>query len=275
VGRGALASEAATAVQPQDGAKDAGAEPRARYLDLLEKSVRNAIYGESRLEMAARTAMQRLRHPYLTRHGAFRWPARAHTMLSAARLRNLRNVAEQTILEGIPGDYIETGVWRGGACILLRGVLAAYGVKDRKVICADSFEGLPAPDPRYAEDRRDRLSKFTELAISEAEVRANFAKYDLLDDQVVFLKGFFRDTLKRAPAERFALLRLDGDMYESTMDALTALYDRLSPSGFVIIDDYGGIAACRKAVHDFLDARSETPDIRRIDETGVWWRKPF
>ncbi len=254
-------------------AHDPCAQARARYIDLLEKSVRDAIYGEGRLERTVRAAIQRLRHPYLTRRGMLLWPARAHSMMSPARLRNLRSLVERTIAEDIPGDYIETGVWRGGACILMRGVLAAYGVEDRKVICADSFEGLPPPDPRYAADRRDRLFKFRELAVSEAEVRDNFAKYDLLDEQVVFLKGLFRDTLKHAPSERFALMRLDGDMYESTMDALTALYDKLSPSGFVIVDDYGGIAACRQAVHDFLYRRSETPAIHKIDETGVWWQK--
>jgi len=117
---------------------------RSRYLDLLELSLTNGIYGESRLETGMRALVQRLRHPYLTRHGAQRWPARAHTMIGPVRLRHLRGLMERTIAEGIPGDYIETGVWRGGACILMRGVLAAYGVRSRKVICADSFRGVQA-----------------------------------------------------------------------------------------------------------------------------------
>ena len=102
---------------------------RSRYLDLLEKSLRNAIYGKSSLEMRCRAIFQRLRHPYATRHGARRWPARAHTMLSAARLRHLRELVELTIQENIPGDYIETGVWRGGACIMIKGVLTAYRIR--------------------------------------------------------------------------------------------------------------------------------------------------
>jgi O-methyltransferase len=247
---------------------------RARYLDLLEKSLLNAIHGESGLEMRLRGLLQRLRHPYLTRRGAVQWPARAHTMIGPKRLRNVRDLVECTIREGVPGDYIETGVWRGGACILMRGVLAAYGIADRRVYCADSFEGLPPPAPeRYPADKRDRLFAFEELAVPVETVRQNFAAYDLLDDQVVFLKGLFKDTLPTLSAQRFALIRLDGDMYESTMDALTNLYDRVSDNGFVIIDDYGVLKSCSRAVHDFLDRRGLRVAIRKVDETGVWWRK--
>jgi hypothetical protein len=248
-------------------------EIRTRYLDLLEKSLRNAIYGESHLEIRWQGFRQRLRHPYATRHGAPPWPPRAHTMLSAKRLNHLRHLVERTIQEQIPGDYIETGIWRGGACILMRGVLAAYGVRDRRVYCADSFAGLPPPDPKNPADKRDRHHLFRELAISENIVRQNFAAYNLLDDNVVFLKGFFEETLPQLSNERFSLIRLDGDMYGSTLVALSNLYDRLSPSGFVVIDDYGALRSCAKAVHDFLDERGLRVEIRKIDESGVWWQK--
>jgi len=249
-------------------------ELRSRYLDLLEKSLLNTIYGESKLEMRMRAILQRVRHPYLTRRGALAWPARAHTMIGPKRLRNLRELVECTIREDIPGDYIETGVWRGGACILIRGILAAYGINNRRVFCADTFRGLPRPNPKqYPEDKRDRLFSFAELAVSEPTVRRNFAAYDLLDDRVVFLKGLFGETLPTLSSGRFSLIRLDGDMYESTLDALTHLYDRLSDGGFVIIDDYGGLKGCRKAVHDFLAKRSLKVEIHAVDETGVWMRK--
>lgn len=247
---------------------------RDRYLDLLESSLSNAIYGESRWEMFLRLALQRIRHPYLTRRGAFGWPARAHTMIGQARLRNLRNLVERTLLEGVPGDYIETGVWRGGACILIRGVLAAHGVVNRRVFVADTFEGLPRPNAaRYPADMRDRLFVFEELAVSKEQVRSNFARYNLLDQQVVFLKGLFSETLPGLAGDSFALIRLDGDMYESTMDSLTNLYDRLSRGGFAIVDDYGGIKACKTAVDDFLGARGLQPQINAIDDSCVWWRK--
>ena len=149
----------------------------------------------------------------------------------------------------------------------MRFVIAEYSA-------LNSFAGLPKPNPaRYSADRKDKLFAYSELAISEDEVRQNFARYDLLDDQVIFLKGWFKDTLPTLHNERFAIIRLDGDMYESTMDALTNLYDRLVDRGFVIIDDYGGLKSCRQAVHDFLDSRSLKADIQSVDETGVWWRK--
>lgn len=182
-------------------------------------------------------------------------------------------MVERTIQENVPGDYIETGVWRGGACILMRGILAAYGITDRWVYCADTFVGLPRPDPKFPADKRDRLYLFRELAVSEDAVRRNFAAYDLLDDKIVFLKGLFADTLPKLSNRAFALIRLDGDMYGSTWDALINLYDRVSPSGFVIIDDYGGLRNCARAVHDFLDQRGLRVKIQPIDESCVWWQK--
>ena len=119
----------------------------------------------------------------------------------------------------------------------------------------------------------DKHHTFEELAVSLDEVKANFAKYGLLDNRVVFLKGWFKDTLRAAPIEQLAVLRLDGDMYESTMDALTALYDKVSRGGFVIVDDYGCIDGCRRAVHDFRDARGIDDPIVDIDGWGVYWRK--
>ena len=103
-------------------------------------------------------------------------------------------------------------------------------------------------------------------------MRRNFERYGLLDDQVRFLEGWFRDTLPRAPIEKLAVMRLDGDLYESTMDGLTNLYDRLSPGGYVIVDDYS-IPACRLAVEDFRRARGLTEEIVQIDWTGVFWRR--
>jgi O-methyltransferase len=246
---------------------------QSRYVDLLEQSLLNAIYGEDPLAARFKGLLQRIRHPIATRRGTIYWPPRAHTMLSPARLRNLRDLVERTLREGIPGAYLEAGVWRGGACILMRGVLAAHGVADRRVYVADSFAGLPPPDPRFPADRKDRLHLFGELAVSEEQVRKNFAAYGLLDDQVVFLKGLFADTLPKLSNQTFALIRLDGDMYGSTLSALEALYDRLSPKGFVIIDDYGALRNCAKAVDDFVARRGLRIDMQRIDESGRWWQK--
>jgi hypothetical protein len=248
---------------------------KSRYLDLLEKSLVDAIYGDSErsLERWLQTLICRLRHPYLTRRGAPHWPARAHTMIGATRLHHVRHLVERTIQERIDGDYIETGVWRGGACIMMRGVLAAHGVVDRRVYCADTFVGLPRPDPKYPADKRDHLHVFDELAVSQEVVEKNFAAYGLLDDQVVFLKGLFAETLPQVAHNRFALIRLDGDMYGSTMDALNNLYARLSPAGFIIVDDYGGLKNCARAVNDFIEQYGLRVQIERVDESCVWWQK--
>jgi O-methyltransferase len=194
-------------------------------------------------------------------------------MIGAVRLENLRGCIEQVVADGVPGDLIETGVWRGGACIFMRGVLKTLGVTDRRVWVADSFEGLPPPNPeKYPQDAGLHLEQYSELAISLDEVKRNFERYNLLDEQVQFLKGWFRDTLPGAPIERLAVMRLDGDLYESTMDALTSLYQRLSVGGFVIVDDYC-IPACRAAVEDFRASQGIADEIVAIDWTGVFWRR--
>jgi hypothetical protein len=201
------------------------------------------------------------------------WPAKAHSMIGNRRLQNLREVMEFVLGNNIPGDFIETGVWRGGACIMARAVLKAYGITDRRVWVADSFCGLPAPNPLFAADANDKHHTYAELAISLEEVKANFAKYDLLDDQVIFLKGWFSETLPQAPIQTLAVLRLDGDMYESTMDGLTHLYDKVTTGGVIIVDDFGAVAACRQAVNDFRTERGIEGNIYNIDGIGVFWQK--
>jgi O-methyltransferase len=156
----------------------------------------------------------------------------------------------------------------------MRAVLKAHGVTDRRVWLADSFQGLPPPDPeRYPQDVGDPLHTMKELAVSLEQVKANFSRYGLLDDRVCFLPGWFRDTLPAAPVERLAVVRLDGDMYESTMDGLVNLYPKLSVGGYVIVDDYGYYASCRQAVHDFRAAHGIRDEIRQVDWTGVYWRR--
>jgi hypothetical protein len=94
----------------------------------------------------------------------------------------------------------------------------------------------------------------------------------MLDRQVRFLEGWFKDTLPTAPIGQIAVLRLDGDMYESTIQALEALYERVSPGGFVIIDDYF-LGPCRQAVTDFRSRTGIIDSIIDIDGKGVFWRK--
>jgi O-methyltransferase len=156
----------------------------------------------------------------------------------------------------------------------MRAVLAAHGVTDRTVWAADSFQGLPEPDPdRYPADAGDKHSTVEILSVDIDTVRGNFERYGLLDNQVRFLKGWFAETLPTAPIVQLAVVRLDGDMYGSTWDAITVLYPKLSPGGFLIVDDYGNVMGCRQAIEDYrVRARISDP-IQPIDWGGVYWRK--
>ena len=175
---------------------------------------------------------------------------------------------------GVPGDLIETGVWRGGAVAYMRGVLAALEVDDRTVVAADSFAGLPPPDPEtYPADAGINLHMAHELAVDLDTVRENLRRLHLLDDQVEFVRGWFRDTLPGLAKRRWALVRLDGDLYESTMDGLANLYPQLSEGGYIVVDDYGEFDACRAAVDEFREAESIKLPITWIDHSGVYWSK--
>ncbi|MDD2804817.1 MAG: TylF/MycF family methyltransferase [Elusimicrobiales bacterium] len=270
--------------------------PANLYLDLLKKTLTFTLWPEppapaedpgARLSFLERAALGHVsgalaraeiglfstRRPVEEdRREGKTWPACAHTMIGLRRLDNLQFCVETALLEGVQGDLIETGVWRGGACIFMKGVLAAHGAADRKVFVADSFRGLPEPDQKYPADRDSNFHTFPALAVPLEEVKENFRKYGLLDDNVVFLPGWFKDTLADPAINRLAVMRLDGDMYGSTLEALTALYPKLSPGGFCIIDDYA-LPGCRKAVDDFRARHAVTEEVRAIDWAGAFWRK--
>jgi O-methyltransferase/8-demethyl-8-(2,3-dimethoxy-alpha-L-rhamnosyl)tetracenomycin-C 4'-O-methyltransferase len=193
-------------------------------------------------------------------------------MIGTVRMRNLRYACETVLLDGVEGDFIETGVWRGGACIMMKGILEAYGDASRRVFVADSFAGLPRPDvENFPVDAGGRPDTWNELKIPRTDVENNFRRFGLLDKRVVFLEGWFKDTLPEAPIDQLALLRLDGDLYESTIQALDALYHKVSYGGFVIVDDYF-LPPCAKAVQDFRERYGITSPILPIDGVGSYWR---
>ncbi|MGJ4925557.1 TylF/MycF/NovP-related O-methyltransferase [Bradyrhizobium sp. HKCCYLS2038] len=196
-----------------------------------------------------------------------------YTMIGRKRLDHLEWCVTTALDEGVTGDLMECGVWRGGACLLMKAVLDLSGDQDRHVWLADSFTGLPPPS--QPEDQGLDLSRehYPSLAVSRERVERAFADFGLLDARVRFLPGFFADTLAGCAVEQLAVLRLDGDLYSSTRQALEALYDRVSPGGFIVIDDYGGLGQCAQAVDAFRAARGITSPITMIDWTGAFWRK--
>jgi O-methyltransferase len=231
------------------------AGPNGLYLDLMKLSLTDLLY-ETNPQAQALLAEGRV------------WPSRGMTMIGMRRLESLQEQMETTLRENIPGDYIEAGAWRGGATIFMRAVLEAHGVRDRNVWVADSFEGLPPPPAG-----REKAEPAGAMAVSIEEVQANFRRFQLLDGQVKFLKGWFSDTLPKAPIQKLAILRVDADLYESTMDALDLMYDKVSPGGFIIVDDTS-YEPCQRSVDDFRKKRNITAPIVKIDWTGIYWRKP-
>jgi O-methyltransferase len=194
-----------------------------------------------------------------------------YTMISPQRLANVREAAETVLSEKLPGDFVETGVWRGGACIMMKAVLAAAGVRRRVYVC-DSFQGLP--EIAEGADAPLKLHENPLLAVSVDQVRENFRRFGLLDGDVVFVEGWFADTMPklRDQVEAIAVLRLDGDYYTSTREVIDQLYDKVVPGGFVIVDDYGTYQQCRDAIHDFWAERGIAPAMARVDAHCAYWR---
>lgn len=269
------------------------------YLDLLKRCLAGSIYEESawtivegpmpgrRGPLAAlkRRAVAALRarglalvrmRPYdaALRAEGLDWPLVGMTMVGEARLDNIRHCVEAVVADGVPGDFVETGVWRGGSAIYAAAVLRSLGAIERRVWCCDSFEGMPTPDSKdLAIDADSDFSDRSYLRVDEHQVARNFDRFGLLDDNVRFVKGWFSDSLPTAPIDRIGVLRLDGDLYASTMDSLTALYPRLSPRGFVIVDDYHSWAGCRQAADEFRARHGITAPLQRIDAHAVFWRQ--
>ncbi len=255
------------------------------YLDLMKRCLMDTIYADVQVQPTLPIFQDDdpIQHPGLPErtHASSEYcelcrsygrdvPAYAHTMIGLDRLNNIQSCVEQVLKDNIPGDLAETGVWRGGAAIFMRAILKAYGSADRIVWAADSFKGFP---PEVAVIFNDKVVTKGYFEVSLEQVQRNFDKYGLLDDQVRFLPGWFCDTLPAAPIEKLAVLRLDGDLYRSTYEALEALYPKLSVGGFLIVDDFLTIPDCKRAVQDYCLPRGIVEDIYTVDWTAVYWRK--
>jgi O-methyltransferase len=239
-------------------------ELRDAYLDLLKRSLTNYAY------LGGITPFERFRCVTHYDTAASQWRieplARPATLLSKTQL----DLIEEAVLileeRGVPGDFIEAGVWRGGAVALMRGLIKAYGIKDRKVVAADSFAGIP----KNVRTMHDPVDKWSDRWVASLEdVRGNLDRFGLLDDKIEFLVGFFADTLHRLAGRRFALIRLDSDSYESVETSLIHLYPLLSKGGVLIIDDWH-LSGCRAAVLDYRTHHAITDEIKVVDGNAYW-----
>ncbi len=232
-----------------------------RYLELVKQFVCNypQLYEEPSYEPDKRKV-------------GLCWPAHAWTMIGRARLDFMHRAAREVLADKIPGDFIEAGVWRGGTCVFLRACQIAYGQPGRKVWLADSFCGLPPPDPKHPLDAGDNHHTIDYLRVTQREVAGYFARIGLLDDGVQFLPGWFAETLPRHPPAPLALVRLDGDMHESTMTSLEHLYPRLSVGGWLVLDDID-FRGVKGAIEEYRTRHGITTSLVRIDWSGMAWRK--
>lgn len=206
------------------------------------------------------------------RYGIECWPLDADSMVGIFRLVNIYSCLKDVIENNIEGDFVETGVWKGGSCVMANAVIHEYNQSHkRKVHVFDSFEGLPIP--YMSQDAGDNHHTIDCLAISEDRVKETFSSYNLLTENVLFRKGWFKDTMQKIDdIDKVAVLRLDGDMYSSTIEVLEALYDKVQIGGYIIIDDWT-LKGAKLAVNDFLGKRGITPTIIDIDTASCYWKK--
>lgn len=197
----------------------------------------------------------------------------AITMIFIPNLNNLHDLLTYVMENNLDGELVETGVWRGGAVIFMASFNKFYNL-NKKIYACDSYEGLPK-NSIYEEDAIvNGNDKRFDFAVSLEEVQNNFLKYDVLDENVIFVKGFFEDTMKNINIDKISILRLDGDMYTSTIVVLEELYDKVVPKGVIIIDDYGwDIAGCSNAVDNFRKSRNITSEMHFSFGCCVWWIK--
>jgi O-methyltransferase len=260
--------------EPRAAGPGAGPEQlRRAYLDLLKLAlcdlVGTATTSVGEIPGGGVAARELRGDERRLRSAGMDWPLHGLTMIGLERLDDLQACVESIVADGVEGDIIEAGAWRGGASMLIRATLDTLG-DDRKVWVADSFQGFPAPDTPDSEAHR--LGSIDFLAVPSDEVAASFARLGL-DRGVELVQGFFEDTLAGVADRRWALVRLDADTYEPTRLALHTLYPGLSVGGYLVIDDYGAFQGCRRAVDQFREEHGIAEPIERIDFAGARWRR--
>lgn len=240
----------------------------ALYRELMKRAVTNYLYLGAELELDEFKAFDRYYERRGRRTGWTIGPlSRPTTLLGLKQLDRIEAAMLETLRRKVPGDYLEAGVWNGGATVFMAAVLESMGMSRRRSVwVCDSFAGIPPS--RYV--KGDPVDLWPDRwCASLSTVRGNFRRFGLLGPNVRFVRGSFERTLHRAGIGRLALARLDGDSYESTMVALAALYPKLSVGGYLIIDDWH-LPSCRQAVLDFRDAFGIS---ERIDESvNAQWR---
>ncbi|MBN2051477.1 MAG: class I SAM-dependent methyltransferase [Spirochaetales bacterium] len=212
----------------------------------------------------------------------FLWEqVRSYTMTSIERSYNLYTAVKYVVENSVPGDLVECGVWKGGSCMLMARTLLALGATDRNIYLYDTFNGMTEPSDedviawngkpvkeKWEADRQGKSQNFTSWAVSLTTVKRNMESTGYPPENIFYIAGDVRDTLRTLRHDRIACLRLDTDWYDTTALELERLYPHLVPGGVLILDDYGHFKGARKAVDDYFDTLSRRPFLSRIDYTG-------
>lgn len=193
-----------------------------------------------------------------------------YTLLGYIMLENVYDLAHDVENRKLAGNYVECGSWKGG-CAAIMGYITNKYKSGRTTWYFDSFEGMPEPTEKDARGRgkkgevKDIMGDTLKASVSDVE-EIVYKKLKLPPEKNIIVKGWFKDTLPQKKNEigQIAILRLDGDWYESTMTALTNLYDQVVIGGYVIIDDYGAWEGCRRAVHEFAERRNIKMNLKFI-----------
>jgi O-methyltransferase len=191
------------------------------------------------------------------------WPVFALSMIGEQRMNNIRTLLEQAHREGLEGDFMECGVWRGGASIYAKIIIESLEWRVRKphVWLADSFSGLPLPRSQHDSAI---WAKWDYLSVPSSEVKANLINFGVFDNTIHFCEGYFVDSLPLCHPKKIVVLRMDGDMYDSTTDQLSNLFPSVVDGGWIIIDDWS-IPSCQKAVLDFWKLHKLQRNFVQID----------
>ncbi len=243
-------------------------ELREQYLDLLKLTLTGLAEAQPTAHRVRKDGSVRVVPADLAeREVGEDWPENGLTMVGMKRLENVQACIEDVLAQDVPGDLIETGVWRGGTSMFMRAILKAHGDHRAHRVRGGLLRGPagagPGPVPGGLEV--DAARRWTYLAVPLETVQEHFGRYGLLDDQVRFVKGWFRDTMPTLSDHQWSVIRLDGDMYESTITVLENLYPNLSPGGYLIVDDYGSLPHCQRAITDYRAANGIDDEIHIID----------
>lgn len=237
----------------------------------------------SRAARALRREWGFLTGRYAIPHGLFH-QVRRHTLVGVDRLDNAYRLTLDIERRGLAGAVVECGVWRGGCAAVMAQAVKEHGYR-RHVHLLDSFEGLPEPtadDGALAASAaagrvEGKLAAIGRCVGTRADVEdLFFGRLGIDRSRVSFHVGWFQDTLPKARREigPIALLRLDGDWYESTRVCLEQLYPQIVPGGYLILDDYGKWEGCRKAFHEYAEKNGfAEARLEPIDGVGVFLAK--